>query len=389
LLSFGRSGNGWRSYSDVDVKLTQSGSTFTLVDSDDTVETYTPISSTEELLTSIRARNGYTQTLRYNARPPLVSVTDSYGRTLSLTYASGFLSAVKTPDGLALTYTYDSQDRLASVTYSTNPAASQTYVYEISALPTALTGIIDEDGNRFATWAYDSLGRVLSSEHAGGADLTTVAYDDTTGGRTVTNALGQQTVYNFTILQGVPKVTEVDRLATATTAAAKQTFAYDANGYVKSQTDWNGNLTTYVNDPRGLPTTITEAVGKPQQRQTTIAWLANFHLPVQIVAPELTTKFAYDSSGDLLARAETDTTRTTIPYSTRGETRTWHYAWANFLPISATDPRGDTTQLRWNAGALAATTNPLGLATRITRHLPGGLPRDHRRSERGGHHIGL
>jgi RHS repeat-associated protein len=376
LLSFGRSGSGWASDSDVDVKLTESGSTFTVIDSDDTVEAYVSIGSTEALLSSIRARDGYTQTLRYNSGHQLVSVTDSYGRSLSFTYVSGLLSAVKTPDGLVLSYGYDKQNRLTSVVYSTNPKTSQTYVYENSAFPTALTGIIDEDGNRFATWAYDGLGRVVSSEHAGGADLTTIAFDDTTGSRTVTDPLGQQTVYQFTNLQGAPKVIEIDRVATATTAAAKQTIAYDANGYVKSRTDWNGNLTTYVNDPRGLPTTVTEAVGTPQQRQTRIAWLANLHLPSRIDAPELTTKFVYDDSGDLLTRGETDTTRTTIPYSTRGETRTWHYSWAKFLPISATDPRGATTRLRWDAGgALAAITNALGQETRITQHLPGGLPK--------------
>ena len=36
----------------------------------------------------------------------------------------------------------------------------------------------------------------------------------------VTNALGQQLLYKFTTLQGVPKVTEIDRQATSTTAAA-------------------------------------------------------------------------------------------------------------------------------------------------------------------------
>jgi uncharacterized protein RhaS with RHS repeats len=32
-------------------------------------------------------------------------------------------------------------------------------------------GIVDEDDNRYATFAYDSTGRAISSQHAGGADL--------------------------------------------------------------------------------------------------------------------------------------------------------------------------------------------------------------------------
>ena len=38
--------------------------------------------------------------------------------------------------------------RLTSVTYSTSPPSTQTYLYENSAFPDWLTGIIDEDGNR-------------------------------------------------------------------------------------------------------------------------------------------------------------------------------------------------------------------------------------------------
>ena len=196
-LTFTSSGGAWASDSDVDLKLVNSGSTWTLTDTTDTVETYTAGASGEALLTTIAARNGYTQTLHYNASNQLVSVTDSYNRSLTLAYQNGLLQTVTTPDGLILTYGYSSSgvtpgvlDRLASVAYSTTPQTSQSYLYENSALPFALTGIIDEDGNRYATWTYDSSGRGLTSQHAGGADLTTVVYNDPTAAATVTNALG-------------------------------------------------------------------------------------------------------------------------------------------------------------------------------------------------------
>jgi YD repeat-containing protein len=45
------------------------------------------------------------------------------------------------------------------------------------------------------------------------------------------------------------------------------------------------------------------------------------------------------------------------------------------LPISATDPRGNTTQFAYNStGALTSITNPLGQVTQITQHSGGGLP---------------
>ena len=146
--------------------------TWTLTDHDDTVETYTAISAAEAILSSIKTRNGYTQTLNYNGSNLLVSVVDSYRRSLSFTYQNGLLNRLMTPDGLVVTYSYSSSgvtpgmfDRLASVSYSTNPATSQSYLYENTSFPFALTGIIDKNGNRFATWTYDSSGRALRSQH--------------------------------------------------------------------------------------------------------------------------------------------------------------------------------------------------------------------------------
>ncbi len=384
MLSFTLSGGRWVSDSDVDVQLSQNNvATWTLTNHDDTVETYTVKSPGQALLTSIQSRNGYTQNLKYNSSNELVSVTDSYNRTLTFTYTySGeLLQSVTTPDNLVITYGYTAAaggNQLTSVSYSTTPATSQTYLYENANLPFALTGIIDENGNRYGTWTYDSNGRALSSQHAGGADLTTVAYDDTTGNRTVTNALGQQAVYKFTTLQNVPKVTEIDRLATATTVAAKRTFSYDANGYQASETDWNGNLTTYVNDVHGQPTTIVEASGTAQARTTTITYHSTFHLPLSIVAPGLSSAFTYDGSGELLTRALTDTTATIVPYSTNGTARTWTYTWNNFLLASAQGPRTDVKELTKysydGSGSLTAITNALGQSTKITAHTGGGLP---------------
>jgi RHS repeat-associated protein len=375
IVAFSLQSGIWTPDSDVDVRLSHAGSTWTLVDTDDTVETYNDLGTGVALLTSITARNGYAQTLTYDSSNQLASVTDSYNRSLSFTHQNGRLNTVTTPDGLVLTYAYNSNGNLSSVDYSTNPQTSQAYLYENSDFPNALTGIIDEDGNRFATWSYDGSGRTISNQHAGGADLTQIAYDDNTGNRTVTNALGEQEVYKFTTLQGVPKLTEVDRLASSTTAAATRYFTYDSNGYRASATDWNGDTTTYVNDAHGQPTTTTEALGTAQQRVSQTTYHSTLHLPVQIVEPGLTTNFTYDANGNLLSRIETDTTTNTVPYSTNGQTRSWSYAWANFLPVSVTDPRGNTSRLGYDSsGALTTITNALGQVTQVTQHTGGGLP---------------
>src|SRR5208337_4338167 len=87
---------------DVDASLTYSGSTWTLTDSDDTVETYT-VASGVGTLNSIKLRNGYTQTMHYTTGK-LSSVTDTYGRTIGLTWTGSVVTGVTTPDSLSLTY---------------------------------------------------------------------------------------------------------------------------------------------------------------------------------------------------------------------------------------------------------------------------------------------
>ena len=381
VLNFTLNGSSWTTDTDVDATLTQSGSTWTLTDHNDTVFIYAANSSGEGMLNSITLRNGYTRTLTYSGSQ-LQTVTDSYGRQLGFSYSSnGMLQTITTPDSLVLTYGFTAAtggNQLISVSYNTSPVTSQTYVYENSAVPFGLTGIIDENNNRFATWTYDNAGRGLTSQHGAGtsiADLTTLTYnnDNTT---TVTNALGVTDTYTFETLQGVPKVTQISRAATSTTAAATETFAYDSSGYVASETDWNGNQTAFVNDAHGDPTTINEAVGASAARTTTIAYDSTWvHLPESINTPGLTTSFTYNSSGEQLTKTLSDTTTTTAPYSTAGQTRTWTNTWSNSLLASVQTPNGDTTKYGYDStGALTSETDALNHVTQITAHTGGGFP---------------
>ena len=380
-LTFALAGNVWSTDTDVDLRLTNSGTTWTLTDHDDLVETYSTVSATQALMRTIRFRNGYTQTLQYNATNQLTSVTDSYGRRLGFTYNNGLLQTVATPDSLTLAYSYSTSaagSRLTSVAYSTSPVTRQSYLYENAALPGAMTAVVDENGNRVSSWTYDSTGRALSSQQGAGAGLTRIAYNDTDGSRTVTYPLGEQKVFRFTTLQGVPKVTQIERLATASTPAAIIRLTYDSYGYMASQTDWNGNLTTYVNDARGRQIGVIEAAQTPLARTVALSYHPTLNLPQRIDEPGHTTTFTYDAAGNLLTETRTDTTTTTVPYSTNGSSRTWTYTWSNSFVSSVKRPRTDVaavTRFTYdNTGALTAITNALGQTTRITEHLPGGLP---------------
>jgi YD repeat-containing protein len=387
ILQFVESGGVWSTNTDIDIKLTQSGSTFTLTDSNDSVETYT-VTGSKGVLQSITGRNGYTQNLTYNGSGQLTTVTDSYSRELTLTYnSSGQISTVSTPDGLTLTYGYNASgqsgsgvlDRLASVSYSTSPVTSQTYLYENGTYPYMLTGITDENGNRFATWAYDGYGRATSSQHSGGADLTTVAYT-APNTATVTNPFGVTDTYTYSTVVGVPKVSGISRAATSTTAAATRNFTYDSDGYLATSTDWDGNTTKYVNDTHGQVTSKTEAYGTSVARTTTTVYDTTFiHEPHTITTPGLTTTFGYDGSGNVLTRTETDTTTNTVPYSTNGQTRVTTYTWSGTgqeltVKLPRTDVTAKTTFTYDSTGALTQIQDALSHLTKITSHTGGGLP---------------
>jgi len=378
-LTFTLSGSAWVTDSDVDVTLAHSGSTWTLKDHNDVTETYTAINSSEAQLSTIAVRNGYTQTMHYNSGHQLTSVTDSYSRSLTLTYSSGMLNTLATPDSTTITYGYTAAgagENLTSVSFPTSPTSTLTYAYGASsAPPNALTSIVDENGNTYATWQYDSLGRANSSQLGTSADTTTLTFNS--GGTvTVQNALGVQDTYTFSTLQNVPKVSGISRAATSTTAAATESFTYDTNGFLASATDWNGNQTTYVNDSHGDPTTINEAVGSGVARTTTISYDSTFvHLPHQMATTGLTSAFAYDTSGELLTRTDTDTTTTSIPYSTNGQTRTWTYTWSNFLLATAETPNSNTTHYGYSSsGAFTSITDALSHVTNITSNTGGGRP---------------
>jgi YD repeat-containing protein len=362
---------------DMDGSLTTDGATvWTFTAPDDSVDTFD--FATGRLL-STRARDGYLQTLHYDANGHLASVTDSYNRTLTFAFANGVLQQMTDPDGKVYSYAYTTgmlptPDRLVQVTYpGPAPAPTVQYLYENATFPFALTGVVDENGNRFASWTYDAALNAISSQHAGGAEQTTIAYsldsNHIAGTFTTTNALGKQRVYTHGTVAGVGKTVRIDELAGATTPATTTTIQYDANGYIASRTDRNGNLTTYTRDVHGQVLSRTEATGTAQQRITTTTYHPTFHLPTQIVEPGRTTTFTYDAGGNLLSKVEADTTGSS-------NMRIWSYTWsATGEMLSTTDPLNNITTYAYDAaGALVSVTNALGQATQVTSHDASGRP---------------
>ena len=358
---------------------------WTLTLNNNQIETYQSalLLDQKEPLISIANPQGITQTLTYDVNNNLATVTDPEGHQLVYGYdLNEKIAAITDPDSQQYQYEYDANGYLETVTYpddtvDTADNPQKNYLYERTDLPGFLTGIDDENGDRFATYGYDDVGRAILSEHAGGADRTEVSYD--AGSTTVTNALGKESVFTYALINGIRKVENVEGVPSSTCAGGNQAYSYDTNGFKLSETDWNENLTTYVRDSQGLELSRTEASGTPEARTINTTWHPTFRLPSQIVAPGKTTDYIYDAAGRLLSRTETDTTTHTIPYSTNGQTRSWTNTYnALGLLVSVDGPRtdvSDVTSYTYDAqNNLINVSNPLGHETVIIARNSSGLP---------------
>ncbi|MBR0968506.1 RHS repeat protein [Bradyrhizobium diazoefficiens] len=320
---------------------------WTLTTADDSVESYAP----KGQLLSITTRTGLTTNLTYDTGGRLVVVTGPFGHKLSFTYDSGNrVSSMMVPDGGNYTYHYDTHGNLTGVT---RPDSSlRQYLYENASLPNALTAIIDENGTRFASWTYDSVGRAITSQHAGGVEAVTLSYanNGTTG---VRDAIGNYHTYSFLSQFGSNRIGNVS--GTPIRTLGGQAFTYDNNGFRSSKTDYNGNVTTYVHDARGNETSRTEASGTALARTVTTTWHPTFHLPTEILEPGRKTDFAYDGRGNLLTKT----------VSAQNGTRTWSFTYNNSGQVlTATEPRGFKTSYAYDqAGDLIKVTNALGQST--------------------------
>lgn len=390
IYYFKYSSSTWKTSTNLNVKLTQTGSgvgsTWVFTDQNSNVENYNQGSATQASLTSIVDLNNYTRTLTYTSGK-LTNVTDSMGRSLVFTYnGNNRLATVTAPGGLVITFAYNNGvgtgDRLLSATYNTSPASSQIYAYTQSGWPFALTSMTDENGDVYKTWTYDAAtGRALSSKLGAATDQHTVNYNNTNNNRTVTNALGQQEIYEFMQSAGASCAnTKITRTATSTVPGGETLFEYDQYGYLDKSTDWEGNITTYTNNSRGLQTSRTEGDGSPQERTITTTWHATLNLPTRIVQTGLTTDFTYDTDGNMLTKKETDKQTQTVPYSTNGATRTWTWTYDTFGNVLTQDgPRTDVLDLTTYtytspAKNLNTVTNALNQVTTFTNYDASGRP---------------
>jgi len=376
---FTQSGADWVGPVDVMDRLAQTASGWTYTSApDDEVETY----DASGRLISIANRAGVAHTMGYDGSARLATVTHSLGgKTLTISYETADrIASMTDPAGKVFSYAYDATGNLVSVTFpddteSTTDNPVRAYVYNEPAntsganLPTHLTGIIDESGNRFTTYQYAADGRAISTERSGGVSRYSVAYD-VDGTSTVTDPLNTARIFGSQTVQDVPRHTSVNQPCDYCGLASS--ISYDTSGYLSGATNFNGIAFTYVHDARGLETSRTEASGTPQERTITTQWHPSFRLPTLVTEPGRTKSFDYDASGNLLTRTLTDTA---VSLS-----RTWTHTYNSAGQVlSVNDPRTDVADVTTYAydsvtGDLATVTNAAGHVTSITAYNAHGQP---------------
>ncbi len=337
---------------------------------------------TEGRLVSTESTGGHKKILQYDLSvaeggdgnsETLDRISNHLGESLSLAYdANGNLITLTTPDG-NIQYTYVS-DLLDTVTYP--DGKTRRYHYEDPSFPTHLTGITDENGDRYATWVYNSDGKVAESRHADGEGKVTFSYqgDHTVVNEFLDDGTSAQRTYTFELVKGVLKTKEItgDQCLTCNNGDMKSR-EYDANGFLSAYTDWNGNRTVMVNNQYGYPETITKAAGTSEQRITSIQYHNQWRsLPVLITEPERKTDLSYDAAGRLESRIVTDLTTG----QSRTITRTYD---ANGLLDKVDDPRTDVNDIvdydYDDQGNLLQITNALGHIVKTLEHDPSGRPK--------------
>ena len=225
--------------------------------------------------------DGTSLTYGYDAKQRLATITHSTGRSLVLAYAGDGardpIASISSAGQAIVTYGYTAGGQVETATYANS--LGRRYHYEDTRFPRYLTGVTTELGQRFSTFTYDDKGRVISSQHAGGADGVTLSYP-AEGGTKFTNPLGQVTELQLAAapFSGAPQKIGGLTDTRGTVATTYNDEDSDFRRRVASTTDRNGIQTTHsyaeavdaVTGALARTETITEAVGKPEQRVRTI-----------------------------------------------------------------------------------------------------------------------
>jgi YD repeat-containing protein len=283
------------------------------------------------LLVSSTTKEGKGTYYAYDVNGKLDTISDAFGRVLTVKWRDPYSIASLVGAEASAVYNYESfgeefgnpvlgLQRLTSVSIKdpdgTILGTKQYHYGDDWFTGFNLTGITDENNVRFATYSYDSAGKVVRSEHAGGADRHDFSYLSETS-RIVTDPLGSARTYTSAKVGPYSRVTAINQPGGAGCGPAASQFSYDSQNKLKSRTDFNNNKTCFSYElARDLETTRTEGLSAAAncptagtalsagQRRVSTQWHPDWPLATKVAEPLKIASFVYngqkDSDGNVL-----------------------------------------------------------------------------------------
>ncbi|MFE6288309.1 putative adhesin [Streptomyces sp. NPDC057877] len=314
-------------------------------------------------LASVKDAAGRTTTFTSGTNGLLSKVNLPDGTSVSYGYTDGLLTSVTDPAGKRSTYTYGTDKRLSSYT---DPAGGKvTNVYDSTGRIRSQT----DQNNKTTTFTWDGSseshttapdGGVWTDVYAGNVLMETVdpygksityEYDRRLRPVAITDQRGSTTEMTYDSAGRMLKRSAPSALGYA------ESWAYDAAGNITGHTDGRGNKTTYTYNTSNQLTSTTDPMGgRTAYTYTALGAIATVTTP-----RGRTTTYGYDTAGNR--------TSVTTPL---GEKSTFTYDKAGRI-LSRTDPRGNvsgadpaayTTSYTYDGrGLLSSATDPLGRTT--------------------------
>ena len=185
---------------------------------------------------------GKTITYQYDTNGNLYRVVNSLGKYLQFTYDSSnsFITAVTASNGDIISYNYY-EGNITTVKYNNIPQISYEYYNGL------LTGKLDGNGIKYASFTYDSLGRGIENKHLtnDGHEIKKYTFTYDNNGATVTQDNGFSRVYTTTTINNTKKITNMNWNGNS------EDVQFDNLGNVTQKKTLNGGYENYTYDNDG------------------------------------------------------------------------------------------------------------------------------------------
>ncbi|MGH7929520.1 MAG: hypothetical protein ACREQV_17160, partial [Candidatus Binatia bacterium] len=390
---------------------------------------------TNNRLSTITDAVGLVTTLTYGPAGKLQRITDPAGRQTEFQHDSaGNLTRITNPDGTFMAYAYDGEGKLTQATDERGQSTTYSYDHagrfsqsvrpggdtrgliasKLAGLPNTGAGLgtranpapvvqtheakaVLVDGNgqqaeltlntlgqvtlrkdalgQTTTTQYDSSGNPTKIVRPNGA-VSTMTYDVKGNLLTSTDSVGATTIFTYEPVFNQVKTIRDPKGNTTT-------INYDANGNPIEIIDALGNRSEMIYDARGLLTSVTSAVGTSVQTTTRFTYDTKGNLLTTTNPKGDVTTLAYDGAGNVFRSTDAENRVTEFAYDPRNrlitvldaDLKTTQYGYdAKGNLTQVTDAKNQMTTFAYDGrDRLVSATNPLNLTETFSYDANGNL----------------